>query len=211
MDSTNTQFSRPALALARGKRTLTLLSTLLVISVLANIISPIYFWYQAHQKQNLVVFDLASGSLLLSPVVDPADSREILNVCAEWGAKSVLDRSPTGLDNDDLIGVLFNSETARKVHDEFGAVRDEYAAKKLRSHVEIKSIDAQTIGQGIIRATVVGQCIITGTVNGESIQEVKPITLQLSLARNPDLGKNRRYPLVVFGYQYVDGSAVAQK
>jgi hypothetical protein len=148
------------------------------------------------------VFDLASGTLILSPLVDPASAKEVLEVSATWAAKSVLDRSPAGLENEDLIAILFNSETARKVRDEFAGVKAQYAAKNLRTHVEIKSVDAQPIGNGIIKARVVGQVIIIGTLNNQAIQEVQPVTLDVSLARNPDLGRNRRYPLMCFGYSY---------
>jgi hypothetical protein len=214
METTNTTIgARPALALARGRRTVTLLSLFLGISVLANIVSPLYFWYQSGQKQNLVVFDLASGSLLLSPVVDPGDSKEILEISSSWGARVVLERDAMGLDHEDLMSVLFNSETARKVRDEYAAVHAEYTAKKLESHIRISSIDAQPVGKGLIRSTVGCECVTTGIVNGEPWREIKMLTLQLSLARNPDLGKNHRYPLVVVAYQYVDGApaAVAEK
>jgi hypothetical protein len=159
----------------------------------------------------VVVLDLASGSLLLSPLVDPADSRDILNVSTSWAAKAILDRNPAGLDNDELIGILFNSETARKIRDEFAALKAQYLQKSLRSHIEIKAIDSQAIGNGIIKAKVVGQLILTGTVHGTAIQEVQPVTLELSLARNPDLGRNKRYPLMCFGYSYTEGGSLVKQ
>jgi len=194
--------SNPARTLAKGRKTANWLSIALVASVLFNIATPIYYSVQSKAKEKVVVFDLASGSLLLSPLVDPGDSKDILDISASWAAESILDRSPAGLDHDDLVGILFNSETANKVRDEFGAVRQQYIEKNLRSHLEIKSIDAQPVGRGIIKAKVAGQVVLTGTVHGQAIQEVQPVTLELSLARNPDLGRNKRYPLVVWQYAY---------
>jgi hypothetical protein len=196
--------------LARGRRTSNWLAIALVASGITNLAVPIYFWSTSHVRDQVVVFDLASGSLLLSPMVDPSSSKEILETCSSWAAKCILDRSPSGLDNEDLTAVLFNSETARKVRDEFAGVKQQYVAKSLRSHVEIKSIDAQPIGNGIIKARIVGQCIITGTVNDLAIQEVQPVTLDLSLARNPDLSRVHRYPLMVFAYQYAS-NPIAKK
>jgi hypothetical protein len=203
--------SNPARTLAKGRKIANWLTIALVVSVLFNIGTPIYYSLQAKLKDKVVVLDLASGSLLLSPLVDPADSRDILNVSTSWAAKAILDRNPAGLDNDELIGILFNSETARKIRDEFAALKAQYLQKSLRSHIEIKSIDSQAVGNGIIKATVAGQLIVTGTVHGTATQEVQPVTLELSLARNPDLGRNKRYPLMCFGYSYAEGGSLAKQ
>src|SRR6266436_4694952 len=194
--------SNAANTLARGRKTSNWLAIALAASVVINIATPVYYSLQSKMRDQVVAFDLASGSLLLSPLVDPGDSKEILTTCASWAAESILDRSPSGLDHDDLVGILVNSETARKVRDEFGAVKPQYVEKNLRSHVEIKSIDAQPVGRGIIKAKVAGQVVLTCTVHGQAIQEVQPVTLELSLARNPDLCRNKRYPLVVWQYAY---------
>jgi hypothetical protein len=203
--------SNPARTLASGRKTANWLAIALVVSVLVNIATPIYYSLQSKAKDKVVVLDLASGSLLLSPLVDPGDSKDILDISASWAAKAILDRSPAGLDNEELIGILFNSETARKIRDEFAALKAQYDQKNLRSHVEIKSIDAQTVGNGIIKAKVAGQVILTGTVHGTAIQEVQSVVIEVSLARNPDLGRNKRYPLMCFGYSYTEGGSLAKQ
>jgi hypothetical protein len=40
---------------------------------------------------------------------------------------------------------------------------------------------------------------------------VQPVTLELSLARNPDLGRNKRYPLMCFGYSYTEGGSLVKQ
>jgi hypothetical protein len=203
--------SNPARTLAKGRKTANWLAIGLTASVLFNVATPIYYSIQSKLKDKVVVFDLSSGSLIASPLVDPSDSKDILDISASWAVKSILDRSPAGLDNEELIGILFNSETGRKVRDEFAALKTQYVQKSLRSHVEIKSIDAQAIGNGIIKAKVAGQVILTGTVHGEAIQEVQPVAMEVSLARNPDLGRNKRYPLMVYQYAYIDGGPAVAK
>jgi hypothetical protein len=108
-----TDSTHAARTLARGRKTQNWLAIALVVSGLFNVATPIYYSLQAKNKDQVVVFDLASGSLLLSPIVDPSDSKEILDTLVSWSAKCVLDRSSSGLDNDNLLAVLFNSETAR--------------------------------------------------------------------------------------------------
>jgi hypothetical protein len=56
--------------LARGRKTQNWLAIALVASGLTNIAVPVYFWSTSHVRDQVVVFDLASGSLLLSPMVD---------------------------------------------------------------------------------------------------------------------------------------------
>jgi hypothetical protein len=203
--------SNPARTLAKGRKTANWLAVALTASVLVNIGTPVWYSLQSQTKEKVVVFDLGSGSLLLSQLVDPGDSKDILDISASWAAKAILDRSPAGLDNDELVGILFNSETGRKVRDEFSALKAQYVQKSLRSHVEIKSIDAQSVGNGIIKAKVAGQVILTGTVHGTAIQEVQPVALEINLARNPDLGRNKRYPLMVYGYAYTEGGPALAK
>jgi hypothetical protein len=195
----------PARTLARGAKLTNWLSIALAASVLLNIATPLYYSFHDRLKEKLVVFDLASGSLLLSPLSDPSDSRDILEISSSWAAKAILDRNPAGLDNDPLVNLLFNTETGRKIRDEFGVEKIQYEQKNLRSHIEIKTIDAQAIGKGLIKSKVSGQLITTGIVHGTATQEVHPVALELSLARNPDLGRNRRYPLMCYGYVYTQG------
>ncbi len=113
-------------------------------------------------------------------------------------------------------------DTARKIRNEIATtdpktgqtVIQQYREKNLRSRLEIKSIDSQAIASSVhgpyIKARVIGQWVITGVVNGSAIQDVQPVTLDLSLARNPDLGRNKRYPLMCFEYSY-GGQNVAKK
>ena len=107
--------SNPARTLAKGRRTANWLAMALVASVLFNIATPVYYSLQSKTKEKVVVFDLASGSLLLSPLVNPGDSKDILDISASWAAKAILDRSPAGLDNDELVGLLFNTPPPRPV------------------------------------------------------------------------------------------------
>jgi len=34
---------------------------------------------------------------------------------------------------------------------------------------------------------------------------VHPVAVEVNLARNPDLGRNKRYPLLCYGYSYTEG------
>lgn len=215
MDNTTHQIAKK---LAHGRKTQNWLAICLVLSGLTNIAVPVYFWNLSHAKNQVVVFDLASGSLLLSPMVDPSDSKEILEIQSSWMVKSILDRSPSGFDNDKLIPILFDVDTARKVKSEWDApdpktgqtVKQQYIEKNLRTHVEIKSFDCQPVSSSprgpYIAVRVVGQCVINGVWGGKSIPDVQPVILNLKVVPNPDLGRNHHYPLMCFEYSYENQS-----
>ena len=63
--------SNAANTLARGRKTSNWLAIALAASVVINIATPVYYSLQSKVRDQVVVFDLASGSLLLSPLVDP--------------------------------------------------------------------------------------------------------------------------------------------
>ena len=193
-----------AKTLARGHRTRGWLLALLIVSVVFNIATPIFYSYQNSRQQQVAIFDTSSGTLLLSPLVDPTSSRELVEVSGSWAARCLLNRSPAGFDDSRLLELLFLRDAAKKANDEFDAVKQQYIEKSLRSKVEIREIKGQAVGGGMIICRITGQVIITGVLNNEVIQEVQDLTLDFRLVRNPDLGRNMRYPLAVADYTYIE-------
>jgi hypothetical protein len=193
----------PARTLAKGHQSRRVMTGILCVSVLGNILTPLWFSWQNSREQKVVIFDTSSGSLLLSPLVDPASDKELVEITASWAARCLLNRSPAGFDDPRLLELLFLRAATEKADKEFSAVKQEYVAKNLRSKVEISQIKGQAVGDGMIVCRVTSQVIITGVVNGEAIQEINPTVIDFRLMRNPDLGRNRRYPLAVQDYAYV--------
>src|SRR5690348_4276820 len=95
--------SRAANALAYGRKTRNWLGIGLTASVLFNVAIPVWDGYQAGQRQQVVVLDMASGTMLLSPIVDPANSTEIIERSSLWAAQCLFDRSALGFRNPELI------------------------------------------------------------------------------------------------------------
>ncbi len=194
----------------------------LVSSILFNIVIPIFCLLTLRMKRDVVLWDLTSGTLLVSPIVDPSDSKDILDTSSTMVARAIVNRSPAGFDDDKLIPILFDTDTARKVRGEMEAedpkthetVGKQYRDKNLRSRLEIENISGQSISNSIhgpyIKVRVTGQCIITGVVNGSVTYDVQSVTLDLSLVHNPYLGINKRYPLMCFEYSY-GGQNVSKK
>jgi hypothetical protein len=187
--------------LARGRLARHWLIVALVGLVLLNVGMEIFRSVQTHKEKPVVVLDLNTGTMLLSSLTDPAHSSQITNQLCLWAVQCIENRNPAGLDNPELLEVLFDTPTAKKVKDEFEAKKAEYAQKSLRSHAEISGLDPQPVAPGFIKARVSGQVLRNGLLNGRPTQEVEPLDLEITFARNPDLGTNRSYPLMVVGYQ----------
>jgi hypothetical protein len=196
-----------ARALARGAKTRKLLWATLCISFAFNLFFPLWDRWMDAQKTAFTILDLASGSLVISPLVEPASSKELIETMASWATRALVDRNPAGFDDEATLHIVFLKAAYDKAQKEWGGVKEQFVQKSLRQHVEISLIQAQALGQGLILVHVEGQAIITGVVNGDAIQEVQPVAINFKMARNPDLGRNKRYPLAVVDYAYVEKQA----
>jgi len=196
--------AQPARTLARGRKTQNWLAIFLVVSGLFNIAVLAFACVMLVIRQKVIVLDLASGDLVVAPIVDPASSPEILRQMVTWCSQSVADRSPAGLDDDELVTILFERPAAKQVRDEFEKVKQQYKDKEIRSKIEIANWTVQPIGEGHLMATVTGQVIIDGVVNGVASRDVEPVTLKFDLVHNPDLGRNLRYPLMCHSFSGIE-------
>ncbi len=189
-------------ALARATVVRKLLWIGLSISLGCNLLLPFWDRWMDSQKSAITILDLASGSLVVSPLVEPTSSKELIETMASWATRALLDRNPTGFDDESTLQILFLKAAHEKAQQEWQDVREQFVQKSLRQHVEISVIQAQSLGHGVLLVRVEGQAIITGVVNGEATQEAQPVAINFKMARNPDLGRNRHYPLAVLDYEY---------
>jgi hypothetical protein len=190
-----------SLALARAAKVRKLVWLCLGVSLCFNLFFPIWDRWMDSRKTAFTILDLSSGSLVVSPVVEPGSSKELIETMASWAGRALLDRNPAGFDDENTLRLVFLKKAFEKAQKEWTGVKDQFVEKSLRQHVEIGLIQAQA-AEGLILVRIEGQVIITGVVNGEAIQEVQPIAVNLKMARNPDLGRNKRYPLAVVDYDY---------
>lgn len=197
--------------MARGRKTQNWLAIALTGSVFLNFATPIYYSVQAGRRQEVVVFDTASGTLLLSPIVDPGSTSEVLTQCCLWAAQCLLERSAVGFRHPELLRLMFNSDAAKKANAEWEREAREYKAKNLVSTVDVRRISPQAIGNGLLSAQIDCKVTVTGIVNGEPTRQDRDITVNFRFAKNPDLIRVHRYPLMVIDYSYPQLNQTAQK
>jgi len=193
----------PLKSLSSGRRTVNVLIILLIVVSVLFIADIVDRWYSAQLPAKIVVYGEDSGDLIASPIVDPVNYRDIVETWVTWAARCILERNELGLKNEHEIPLLFDAISTRQVHDDFGKLKAQYAQKNMDSEVSVKSINAQPIAKGKIKARVVAEVVLDGTVNGEAIRDPHLITLDITMGRNPDLGRNKMYPLIVSAYSYV--------
>jgi hypothetical protein len=203
--------SRTANALAYGRKTRNWLGIALTVSVLFNVAIPLWDGYQAAQRQQVVVLDMASGTMLLSPIVDPANSTEIIERSSLWAAQCLFDRSALGFRNPELIKLMFNSDALKQARQEVDKEARESQVKGLVSTVDVIRINSQPIGHGLISAQLACKIRVSGVVNGEQKAEDRFVTVNFQFAQNPDLIHRPRYPLMVTGYSYPSANQTAKK
>jgi hypothetical protein len=208
---------RPAVTLSRSRLTTGRLTLALGASVLLNIATPFYYANQSEKPQKVAILDLASGALMVSPLVDPVHSKEIINLDSEWAALCLLDRSEVGPAHPGLIDLLFDRPTAKKARDEFESLKEQYVQKKLTTHAKLQSVDSQhvhistNVGDAI-KVRVVCWVTITGHLYGQSVEEpAQTVTVDFTFVRNPNVGRNQRYDLMVIDYQYPSKEMLTKK
>lgn len=199
-----------ARTLAHRRKTQNWLALCLLFSMALNAGVGVYCWQLWNQKPKVVIFDLHSGTLLLSPLVDPLSSRDIIDVEGSWMASCLLDRTAAGLEHERLLDLLFDLASAKKAKEEFGTLKNQYQAKGLESHFKVERVEAQTVGPASTLILVTGTQVTTGVVDGQLTTQRVPMGIEFTAVPNPDLARNRQYPLSVAGYRYVEQKSASR-
>jgi hypothetical protein len=195
------QRNHAANRLAAANRTNRLLWIVLILSLLAHVIVPIYLVTAMTKPEKVALMD-GTESLIIAPLVPVEQSDEILNTISYWAAKSFLDRGPQGFDAPDTLNRVFLPEAAEKAKNEFKGLADEFKKKSIHQKFEIARIDLQRIGGGIVMSRVIGQILTQAQIGDQQVDQPQPIALNLKLVRNPYIGRNQRYPFAVVDYAF---------
>jgi hypothetical protein len=210
-NTTDNSSARAAGSLAYGRRTRNLLGIGLACSVAANVAIPVWDGYQDAHRQPVVILDTTSGQMLVSPIVDPANSNEIITHACLWSAQCLLDRSAVGFRHPELLKIMFNPDAAKAAREEWDKVATEYKDKHLESTVDVEHIGIQGIAHGLVSTRLECKVTLSGIVNGEATREEKHLAVNFQLAQNTDLLRRHRYPLMVVSFSYPDTKKVATK
>lgn len=186
-------------------------TTLLRISVLANVTLVLWAFVQPHlllqqlqAPQRAIVLD-GAGSYSISPLLDLNSATPLQHAAAQDAAYAMLMRGPAQVDRPSQLELWFTKKGRDKVETLVESESAEFLAKQFHQKVNIEETGSIATGDGQFTAKVTGQLIRTGLLNGRVHVETRLFELQLRMVRNPDMLTNKRYPFAAwdFDIQYV--------
>jgi hypothetical protein len=189
-------------ALARARMTVRLLWLAVVALIIGHMIVPACIVSVLSKPEKVALLD-GSESLIVANLMPPDQADDIQDAIAYWAAKAFLDRNPQGFDAPDSLRRLFSAELVKKIEGDFAKQeKEQYEKKHLHQKLEVARIDRQKLAEDLVLATVYGQVITTADLGEESVTEPAWVKLNLKMARNPFLGRNKRYPYMVVEYSF---------
>lgn len=165
------------------------------------VLGPLFVLYLAHEPQ-LVAIPNADGSVTITVLQRFKDAIAFHKIAANQAALSMLDRNPDGLDDTDVIDLMFNKQARDKLTTLLQNQQQTFHDYGYHQKAEIQSTEIAADPDGTFRARVMGQLIRTGTYNETAKLDKLNFTLILYLFRNKDAAINARYPLGVWNFDY---------
>jgi hypothetical protein len=152
-------------------------------------------------KERVVVLD-GGGTFSVSPLLGFEEAKELHEAMALWATLALFQRNPRGFDYPDMLQKIFLVEASAKAQDDREKSHAEFEAKNIHQKPEVFKIEILRTREDRVLVKVEGQLIRTGVFENQAFTESPKFTLNLSLARNPNMLANKRYPLGVWSYEY---------
>jgi len=189
-------------ALARSRMTVRLLWLAVVILVVGHMIVPIAIVNVLSRPEKVALLD-GTESVIIANLMPPDQADDIQDAIAYAAGKALLDRNPQGFDAPESMRRLFSPDLVKKIETEFEKQeKDQYEKKQLHQKLEVARIDRQKLGGDMVVATIFGQVLTTADLGEESVTEPAWVKLNLKMARNPFLGRNKRFPYMVVDFWF---------
>ncbi len=150
-------------------------------------------------KERVVVLD-AAGTFHVSPLLGFEEAAKLHEQCALLACLALYQRNPAGFDHPELLEKMFLPDALKKARDEWAAQAAEFTAKALHQKPEVAKITILETREQTVLVQVEGQLVRTGVLGGRSFTEAPSFSTRFTLARNPNLAANGRFPLAVWHY-----------
>lgn len=164
------------------------------------VIQPYWIIRACKNKERVVIMD-GSGTFSISPLIDFEEAKDLHEQTALLAVQGLLSQNPSGFDYPDLLERLFLKEACEKANQELSLIKEELELKEIHQKQQALKIKILSTRSNIVLAQVKGEVIRCGTFENQSFVESLPFKLNLTLARNPNMLTNKRYPLAVYDYE----------
>ena len=165
------------------------------------IIQPYLIMRAGSGRERVVVLD-GAGTFSVSPVLGFEEAKELQEAMTLWATLALFQRNPRDFDYPDVLQKLFLADAYAKARADRDAVKSEFEAKNIHQKPEVFKMDILRTREDRVLVKVEGQLIRTGIFENQTFTESPKFTLNLTLARNPNMLANKRYPLGVWSYEY---------
>lgn len=165
------------------------------------VIQPYLIMRAASGRERVVVLD-GAGTFSVSPVLGFEEAKELHEAMTLWATLALLQRNPRDFDYPDVLQKLYLADAFAKAKADRDAAKAEFEAKNIHQKPEVFKIDILRTREDRVLVKVEGQLIRTGVFENQTFTESPKFTLNLTLARNPNMLANKRYPLGVWSYEF---------
>jgi hypothetical protein len=170
-----------------------------LIAVGFCVVQPFLVIRAYRTKERVVVLD-GSGTFHISPLLGFEEASKLHEQQALLACVAFFSRNPAGFDYPELLEKLFLPEALAKARSDWSKSAEEFGAKALHQKAEILKLTVLETREELVLVQAEGQLVRTGNLGQQTFTEAPAFTLRLTLARNPNLAANSRYPLAVWNY-----------
>ena len=170
--------------------------------LLTNILQPVFYAQERASRHEIALLDV-NANLIASPLLQPLKSDQIQTICFNWASRGLLERNPTGFANPVLIESFFDKDAKEKAFADWQAQEEQAKQKEAFQYYAPFHYGAQQREGNRLRVRVDGQLDTVYRDNGRLLRDVRPLAIELVMHTNPDLGRNRFFPLIVSEWRYL--------
>jgi hypothetical protein len=187
--------------LANRALTVRLLVFTTVLFMAVSVIGPLLTVYICHEPQLVAIVNY-TGSVTITPLQRFKDALAFHKIAANQATLAMLNRNPDGLDDTDLIDLMFNPKAHDKLTQLLQDQQPNFTEYSYHQKAEIQTTEIAADPDGSLRARVKGQLIRVGVFNDAAKLDRVSFTLILYLFRNNDAATNQKYPLGIWNFDY---------
>ena len=170
-----------------------------LLAVGCAIIQPYLIISAYHAQERVVILDEA-GTFHVSPLLNFEDANRLHISQALLACIALFQRNPNGFDYPELLEKMFLPDALAKAKEYQSNELPEFKAKQVHQKVEVFRIDVLQTRNDVVLVEVAGQLLRVGVFNGQSFTESPKFKARFTLARNPRLTQNGRYPMAIWQF-----------
>lgn len=174
---------------------------LIAVAAVAGCAVQPFLLIRAYRERERVVILDGSGSYHVSPLLGFEEAARLHEHHALLACLALYQRHPAGPDFPELLDKLFLPDAGRAARAEIASASEEFSAKSLHQKPEVLKLTVLETRDNLVLVQAEGQLVRTGVLNGQIFSEATGFTVRFTLARNPNLAANGRYPLAVWTYE----------